>query len=111
MARVKAEWSGKYPCLCNGKWSLCVDGQWVSDRIPEELRDEPMDTHIVYFETSFFEDEPVDERCEDGLRCREWVAKNQYWLDNISADEEVQCEIFEAFQKADWRRHTCGGCH
>ena len=111
MARVKAEWSGKYPCLCNGKWSLWVDGNWMSDRIPEELRDEPMYTRGVYFETSFLEGELVGDSYEDGLRCREWVAKNKHWLDNISMDEEVQCEIFEAFQKADWRRHTCGGCN
>lgn len=38
MATVEAKWSGKWPCLCYGEWTLIVDGVDVSDKIPEYLK-------------------------------------------------------------------------
>lgn len=54
MATVEAKWSGKWPCLCHGKWTLIVDGIDVSDKIPEELRDSPMGTYGFY-DTWYFD--------------------------------------------------------
>lgn len=32
---VEAKWSGLYPCLCSGEWTLKVNGKDVSDKIPK----------------------------------------------------------------------------
>ena len=35
---VVANYTGTYPNLCVGEWTLKVNGKDVSDKIPEELR-------------------------------------------------------------------------
>jgi hypothetical protein len=45
---VEAKWSGKYPCLCFGNWTLKVDGKDVSKLIPSKLRKSPMNTYGTY---------------------------------------------------------------
>lgn len=39
---VKAKWTGRGFALCIGEWKLYVDGKDVTDKIPEDLRTEPM---------------------------------------------------------------------
>ena len=46
--KVEANWSGSYPNLCRGEWTLLIDGKNVSDKIPKDLRNEPMNTKSVY---------------------------------------------------------------
>lgn len=29
---VEANWNGRYPCLCFGKWTLVVNGKDVSNK-------------------------------------------------------------------------------
>ena len=36
--KVEAKWSGSYPWLCSGEWTLFIDGKDMSDKIPKELR-------------------------------------------------------------------------
>ena len=66
---VEAKWSGSYPCLCYGKWTLKVNGKDVSNMIPKELRESSMNTYGTY-QTWHFEDLlEVFEDYEDGLDC------------------------------------------
>ena len=44
MNQVNAHWSGRYPTLCFGEWTLEIDGKNVSDKIPSDLINSPMNT-------------------------------------------------------------------
>lgn len=107
---VEAKWSGSYPCLCSGQWTLIVDGEDVSSKIPEELRDSEMNTAGTYQSWHFENWLEVFEDYEDGLECEEWIKENKYWLDTISADRNTQSDIFYAISASDWRHGSCGGC-
>lgn len=108
---VEAEWDGKYPCLCSGRWHLSVNGITVDHIIPDELRHRPMNTAGIYL-TWFFDDN-WDENWEDyrdGLEMDQWIDVNKYWLDIITTDRSIQEKIYEAIQNQDWRAGSCGGC-
>ena len=107
---VEAKWSGSYPCLCYGKWTLIVDGKDVSGLIPEELREYDMNTYGEYYSWHFENWIEVFESYEDGLVCDEWIEKNKYWLDTITEDINVQKEIYDAISEQDFRHGSCGGC-
>ena len=108
---VEAKWSGSYPCLCHGTWTLEVDGLDVSSLIPKELRRNEMNIYGIY-EEWYFDDNYMEyfESYEDGLGCKEWIKQNKYWLDTITDDINVQTEIFYAINEHDWRYGSCGGC-
>ena len=107
---VKAKWSGSYPALCHGKWSISVNGEDVSDLIPEELKTSPMGTEGVYRHWRFKNWEETNEAYVDGFDCPEWINENKYWLDRITTDAKTQKEIFYAIQQEDFRYSSCGGC-
>lgn len=107
---VEARWSGSYPNLCSGEWTLKVNGKDVSDLIPKELRRSEMNTYGTYEEWHFENWLEVFEDYEDGLDCDEWIAENKYWLDTITDDINVQTEIFNAISEEDFRHGSCGGC-
>ena len=46
--KVEAKWTGNYPNLCSGQWILKVNNIDVSHLIPEDLRNEPMNTYRTY---------------------------------------------------------------
>ena len=106
-----AEWSGSYPCLCSGEWSLYLDGINVSEKIPKDLRTKDMGTFGEY-QTWHFNEDFIEEfgSYTDGFSCDEWIEKNKYWLDGITTDEDKQKLIFLAIQKEDFRENSCGGC-
>lgn len=110
MANVEAKWSGEYPCLCHGKWTLTIDGKDVSDKIPEEMRKSPMRTYGTYQGWYFKDCMEQFYDYEDGLLAGEWVEENLSWLENISTEPALQDEIYEAFKANDWRHSSCGGC-
>lgn len=106
-----AAWSGKAPVLCEGEWSLFLDGTDVSSRIPEALRVSPMGTYGEYAVCSL--DDEGDERWNhhlDGLKEAEWIEANMYWLKSITQDREALSAIFLAISQKDWRHGCCGGC-
>ena len=104
---VEAKWSGKYPNLCYGVWSIFVDDIDYSDYIPKEIRHSPMRTYGFYSEWSFDDDYgEVWEKYEDGLHFDEWVKQND-WVKNIPAN---LFDIYCAFSLEDWRHNSCGGC-
>lgn len=107
---VEARWSGSYPCLCNGEWTLIVNGKNVSGLIPKELRHGEMNTYGTYQSWHFEKWMEVFEDYEDGLDYDEWIEENKYWLDTITEDYDAQMEIFYAINKQDWRAGSCGGC-
>ena len=39
---------GGYPNLCSGEWTLFIDGKDMSNKIPKDLRNEPMNTKDIY---------------------------------------------------------------
>ena len=108
---VDANWSGSFPNLCSGKWTLIVNGKDVSAQIPESLRYSEMNTFGSY--SNWYFDENYSEYWddyEDGLHEAEWIEENQDWLASITVDRDVQREIFTAISNADWRHGSCGGC-
>lgn len=108
---VHAEWTGNFPNLCSGEWKLNVNGVDVSDKIPECLRNSPMNTFGTYSTWHFDDDyDEVWEDYEDGLEEIDWIKRNNSWLSNISPDETVWSNIYYAFQSCDWRHLSCGGC-
>lgn len=81
---VKAKWTGRGFALCIGEWKLDVDGKDVTDKIPEDLRTEPMNTYKRY-ERWYFKDWVEEwESYYDGLKQDEWIEANKYWLDKIT---------------------------
>ena len=111
VGNVEAEWSGKYPCLCYGEWTLKVDGENVSNKIPEDLRKEYMNTYKSYEEWRFDENYNEEWECyNDGLKCEDWIKVNGYWLNKIVTDKDIQKCIFHAINEEDWRHGSCGGC-
>ena len=108
---VIAKWSGEYPCLCCGEWTLNVDGKDVSDKIPSDLRESSMNTYGTYQSWHFDEDcLEVFEDYDSGLDCKEWIEENDEWLNEITTDYSVKEQIFLAIQSEDFRAGSCGGC-
>lgn len=48
---IFVDWSGKYPNLCGGEWTITIDGLPVN--IPELLKHDRMNTFGTYSEWSF----------------------------------------------------------
>lgn len=94
MNKFKAEWSGHYPTLCFGKWTLYKNEKDISHLIPDKLREKTMYTFGKYQSWHF----------------EEWIDKNRYWLNAICDCETDYKRVFKAFQKSDFRTNSCGGC-
>lgn len=107
---AEAKWSGKYPTLCFGKWSLKVNGKDISHAIPTKLRHTSMNTYGWYSSWHFENWMEVFDKYEDGLKEDEWIEENDYWLYTITNDKNLKQEIFRAIQKEDFRSGECGGC-
>lgn len=119
----KAEWTGAYPCLCNGEWILTAEtteydekrGSYsvienISHLIPADLRKSPMFCEGMY--DMWFFDEDYREHWKtykSGLNWLGWVRENESWISAFAAPEQY-IEVFRAFQKNDWRHNSCGGC-
>ena len=126
-------WSGGFPNLCDGNWTLFCDGVEVPLGIPEfdfehdelEATDFPFvaevsdgfridrDAHTkgVYYTWSFGSDwNEVWSPYIDGLDSDEWCETYATWLATIAAEPSEWPSVFAAFQKNDWRSNSCGGC-
>ena len=103
---VIAKWSGEYPCLCCGEWSLFIHGEDYSHMIPEDLRTDHMNTAGTYQEWHFVDWVEQFEDYEDGLEYEDWLAENP-WVRDLPAPS---FDIYLAFQSEDWRHNSCGGC-
>lgn len=108
--KVEAKWTGDYPNLCSGQWILKVNNKDVSHLIPDELKNEPMNTYNIYRPYHLENYQIVCNSYKDGLFCSDWIKENEEWLNKITTDSFVQVEIYEAINSQDWRYGECGGC-
>ena len=103
---VKAEWTGSYPCLCDGEWKLYINEIDYTNSIPIDKQSEPMNTYGTYEEWHFEDWLEVFEDYVDGLSFEDWIKENSWVLDLPASPQDV----YEAFQACDWRYGSCGGC-
>ena len=102
------EWSSSHlGNLCRGEWSLfwgkdSFTGEDISYLIPEEIRREPMYTYGTY--------NTIWSRYIDGMRERDWIKENNYWLNEITRSYYLKKQLFKLFQQEDWRYEECGSC-
>ena len=110
MKNVVANWSGTYPCLCYGEWTLYIDNKDYTDYIPKKKRCSEMNTYGCYDTWHFSDDWDEEwETYEDGLYFEDWIEENT-WVNTITTNVEEQQLIYNAFNENDWRHGSCGGC-
>lgn len=108
---IAAEWSGAYPALCRGSWTLTVNGDDYTWAIPKSIRKAPMNTKGLFdFPALTDAGDLCWESRESGLDESEWINENLWWLLNISEEIETQRKVYRAFHEEDWRHESCGGC-
>lgn len=108
MNAYSAIWSGEYPNLCYGFWTLYKNGEPMKTDIPFAETD--AETYGTYSRWSFNSDwEEEWEEYEDGLSCAEWIMKYKDWLSSIAPKDDWE-NIYNAFTVEDFRRGECGGC-
>ena len=108
MNTYTAEWTGRYPCLCSGEWTLFKNGEKVNVEIP--FQGSCAGTSGTYEEWHFDENWcEVFEDYEDGLACDAWCNKYRDYLAKV-APKSDWTQIFMAFSRNDWRHGSCGGC-
>lgn len=113
MADFKVEWTGKRPCLCDGEWKVWKNEEDISNKIPEHLRQAPMDTLGTFNRWRFVDTVDWDVEWEtytDGLLTENWYQKNRSWVNTICDNYQEVEELYAAFQASDWRFGSCGGC-
>lgn len=106
----EVNWSGSWPCLCHGEWTIKKNGADVSDFIPEDLRHDEMRTKNVYPQW-YFDDNWCDqwEYREFGLDENDWIKENE-WIKDICDTREEMTELYAAIRENDWVHSSCGGC-
>ena len=112
MATYEAEWTGRYPNLCMGEWKLWKDGNDVSYLIPADLRHSALGMNTAGTYPAWTFDEDWNDNWwsyEDGMDEEAWCQANHEWLQDIGARDEWG-DIFQEFQKYDFRQGCCGGC-
>lgn len=108
MSVWEAKWSGKWPCLCSGEWTLYRDREKVNIDIP--FQEGPASTYKTYSEWYFDNWLEHWRDYEDGLKFEDWKITYQDFLEELTQDPQEWEKIYLAFQKNDWRYGCCGGC-
>ena len=107
MSKWRAEWSGGYPTLCHGEWTLLKDSQPI-DNIP--FQGQPAYTFGEFEQWSFDENwHEVFESYEDGMSEESWIEHHRSWLERIAEEQDFP-KIYKAFAENDFRTSSCGGC-
>ena len=111
--KVYVDWSGKYPCLCYGIWTIKINDKEIE--IPFEKTNKDMGTFGTYCRWFFGENYREEfNYYEDGMVFSDWIQENTWLIDEVKKnclgfDEDeisIICEnIFEEIQKNDFR---CG---
>lgn len=118
----KVEWSGGYPNLCSGEWTIFYNDIKLTIPVQDEdsyynRRTEDMGTAGEY--SRWYFDENYSEETEyyqDGLECGDWIVDNKDWLDEMFDEHKIPKgfftyhQLFKAIQEQDWRSGSCGGC-
>lgn len=105
---IKVEWSGNYPCLCSGEWTLEIDGKDYSNCVP--FKEENANTYGQYQSWHFEDWNEVFESYYDGLHECDWIEVNKEWLRLIALSEDEYHTLYEKFSECDFRSGSCGGC-
>lgn len=106
-----ASWSGNYPCLCSGEWTLYHNGEKIDVEIP--FQKNPANTYNEYAQWHFGGEsgwEVIWSFYEHGNDKNEWIEDNIEYLKQVTDDKEQYSYIYKAFQENDWRSGSCGGC-
>ena len=107
MNTYTTEWTGAYPNLCSGEWTLFKNGEKVDVEIP--FQGCPANTAGEYEEWWFENWNEVFGSYFDGLSCEEWCKENKDYLVKVAPAHEW-ANIYCAFSENDWRHGSCGGC-
>jgi len=119
-ASVTVDWSGKYPCLCSGRWTIYINEMELV--LPEGMYGSSMNTAGQYSSWHF-----DDNYCEefdhyyDGLEYDEWIKENkwlQYSIECLAKfysleycySETLLRKIYDEINGEDFRSGSCGGC-
>lgn len=106
----ETKWEHDKIMKCEGNWKLYQDGVDITEKIPENLRNHPMNTEKYYEEWEFLEDYSVEwYTYKDGYNDREWIDENP-WVKEITKDKKEMRDIYYAFNDHDWRHGSCGAC-
>lgn len=108
--KYTAEWSGKFPNLCSGIWTLFLNDEIVDVDIP--FQGQPANTNGIFYCWHFADGwEEVWDDYEDGMPFADWATEYEDYLQEVAGnDYDAWRAIYEAFQAADWRPSSCGGC-
>jgi len=117
---ITVKWSGTYPNLCSGEWSIYID--YMELPIPEMNSFGDMGTSGTY-ERWYFDDD-YSEQTEtydivtsedDIIQLKDWIIyslkslENAYYLKFNITDKLIET-IIEKISEVDFRSGSCGGC-
>lgn len=120
-AKIKVDWSGSYPALCSGTWSIFIDEMELP--IPESPICSNMGTYGVYSSWHFNDDWSEEfEDYDDGESFSEWIEEDGIWLiyslKNLADFYSLKLDyntnflerIYSKINECDFRGGSCGGC-
>lgn len=113
MNKLSVEWTGRYPCLCNGKWIIKYQDKELE--IPENYKCTDMNTYGNYDHLVDVINEEFEEY-SDGLEYEDWIKENEEWVVEmfnkieVFPNTELLKDLYEQIQVHDWRSGSCGGC-
>ena len=90
--KVEIKWSGEYPNLCSGEWSLRYKGRDMTYIIPNDFKKTSMNTRYTDSIEEWYNEYP----------------ENSNWVRAFPKD--VQLELYRQIKKQDFIKGTCGGC-
>jgi len=115
MKSIKAKWSGEYPNLCSGQWSISIDGV---DIFGMDFTFSKMGTYGRYKSWEFNDD--GDEEWHEDIRGRKlegWIISKKgsavlsaIAKHDITLTEEETEDLFNKISACDFRHGSCGGC-
>jgi len=113
---IDVKWSGSYPNLCSGTWTILIDDMKLP--IPEFYENQDMGTPGEY-ETWEFDDnwsEEFSSYFDHGEENKlSWIRYSLECLEeayslNFNIDEKLINKIESLISDKDWRSGSCGGC-
>ena len=115
MSDFEVSYSGSYPTMCFGKWTIKHKGIHVYS-----FEGEDFGTHGIYrswhFTSGYSE---YWKEYEDGLFIDEWVDKvmtedinelKEQLSRVMTVDRDMLKELYLLINEKDWRHNSCGGC-